>query len=151
MSHQGFTFFRSFLRHRAVLAVNLLLLVFLSVSFGRELWRNRQVQKSIAELERQSQALEARNVEIARINTELESETFLEREARLRLGLVRPGERVFILDGPAPQATAATIGTVDDRDTEEEPIAEGNLKRWYWYFFHTESFDHLKRLERANL
>lgn len=143
---------RHLLRQRVVLAINLALFLFLALSFGREVWRNNQVQKTIAELEEQSRALEARNVEIARINAQLESETFLEREARLRLGLVKPGERVFILNEEGSQeATAETIGAVDAREIPEAALPESNFSRWYWYFFNTESFDRLKRLERAGL
>lgn len=127
-----------------------MLFCFLAMSFGREYLRNRQIQATILDLETRARSLEARNVEIATINAQLESEAFLEQEARLRLGLVKPGERVVVVsddDG----AGRTSIGG----EAISAPLTEGLPTtvpgRWFAYFFDTQTFDRLVLLERPRL
>ncbi|MDA1038429.1 MAG: septum formation initiator family protein [bacterium] len=123
-----------------------MLFLFLAFSFGREYMRNRQIQMSIAQLETQAQYLEIRNVEIAQLNAELESERFLEKEARLRLGLAKPGERVVIISDGSNEDMMAR------GDKEELDLSTiSTLQRWWMYFFDTEQFDRVKLIERARL
>ena len=101
---------------------------------------------SIAQLETQAQYLEIRNVEIAQLNAELESERFLEKEARLRLGLAKPGERVVIISDGSNEDMMAR------GDKEELDLSTiSTLQRWWMYFFDTEQFDRVKLIERARL
>ena len=136
-------------RHRLFLIFNVVLFLFLAFSFGREYVRNRQIQATILQLESQARELEARNVEIARINAELESESFLEREARLRLGLVKPGERVVVVSDQ-PQRDV-DIGGEEIASVILENLPETTSGRWRAYFFDTATFDRLKLLERPRL
>ncbi len=136
-------------RHRLFLAFNLALFIFLSFSFGREYVRNAQIQATIASLENQAREIEERNVEIARINAELESESFLEREARLRLGLVKPGERVVIISNTS--ASEVDIGGEEVSNVILENLPNTTIRRWQAYFFDTKTFDRLKLLERPRL
>ena len=137
---------RHLFRQRLFLLLNLVLFLFLAFSFGREFMRNRQIQQSIAQLESQARYLEIRNTEIAQLNAELESEQFLEKEARLRLGLAKPGERVVIISN-------GSDGDVIPRDQDNELALSTipNLQLWWMYFFDTEQFDRVKLLERARL
>lgn len=136
-------------RHRLFLIFNAVLFLFLAFSFGREYVRNRQIQATIVQLEQQARQLEERNVEIARINAELESESFLEREARLRLGLVKPGERVVVVSD-APEEDV-DIGGEKVSSVILEDLPETTVRRWRAYFFDTATFDRLKLLERPRL
>lgn len=136
-------------RHRLFLIFNMVLFLFLAFSFGREYVRNRQIQATIVQLEQQARQLEERNVEIARINAELESESFLEREARLRLGLVKPGERVVVVSD-APEKDI-DIGGEKVSSVILEDLPETTARRWWAYFFDTATFDRLKLLERPRL
>jgi len=135
--------------HRLFLVFNLALFVFLAFSFGRESLRNANIQATITQLEIQASEIEGRNVEIARINAELESESFLEREARLRLGLVKPGERVVVVsDTPASDVD---IGGEKVSSVILEHLPNRAIRRWQAYFFDTKTFDRLKLLERPRL
>lgn len=149
MSSRSTHFFPHLFRQRSFLILNLVLFLFLAFSFGREYLRNHQVQSSIALLEQQAQALEQSNTEIASLNAQLESEQFLEREARLRLGLVKPGERVIVV---SDQETALTdIGGAKLSDPALNTFPQSLAVRWWVYFFDTERFDQMRLVERGRL
>jgi len=139
----------SLFRHRLFLLFNILLLLFFAFSFGREYMRNRQIQATIMELEGRARDLEQRNVEIAGINAQLESESFLEQEARLRLGLVKPGERVVVVSETPSEKV--NIGGEEISGDIVEDLPQTMSARWQAYFFDTETFDRLKLLERPRL
>lgn len=147
MMREKRNFMARMFRHRLFLLFNFFLFVFLAVSFGREYTRNQQIQKSIASLEEQASRLEQRNIEIAQINSQLESESFLEQEARLRLGLVKEGERVVVISNEEQETV--DIGGEAISDYESEFFPSRPLERWHAYFFDNELFDKLKFGERS--
>jgi len=51
---------------------------------------------------------------------------FVEREARLKLGLRRPGERVIVIEPEAGKRA-------DERPRMDDGV--GNAERWWFYFF----------------
>lgn len=143
--------FLSVFRQRLFFLLCVVIFLFLAVSSGREFWRNRQIKKTIVSLELQAAELEARNLDIAKLNAELETESFLEREARLRLGLAKPGERVVIVEDGSTEPAVAQIGgeAFTEQDVIEGPVS--NLGRWSWYFFQPTDFDRLRALAKAGL
>jgi cell division protein FtsB len=120
-----------FLRRKTLLAANLALLVLVGWGFGGEFMRNRDMQGDIDRLRAQADALESKNFEIARIGQGLTSSDALEREARLKLGLQRPGESVIIIkdNQPPPPASPADAAKQDTRQRVS------NAQKWWRYFF----------------
>jgi cell division protein FtsB len=104
-----------------------------AVGFAREALRNRQIRHEIAALQAEAERLRARNYEIAELKTSLASPDFLEREARLKLGLRKEGERAVVLRkeeaAPAPGPALA--------DARE---AWSNPKKWLMYFADRHAF-----------
>lgn len=129
---------------RLLFLVNAVVLVALAFSFGREWVRNREIQQEIARLQEQAGSLEARNLEIADLNTAFRTESFIEREARLKLGMKKPGETVVVIQGERTQDAAGTAGT-DGAGNAEDPrlllaVADAsgevaNPRKWWYYFF----------------
>jgi cell division protein FtsB len=148
------SFIRRLLGLRVVLVVNVVILILLSLSFGREFVRNYSIQKDVAELRQTAKQLEARNLEIAEMHTQMQTESFIEKEARLKLGLKKPGERVIVVqedgEGQAPEreentANAAgreeaTFEQASDRDDKQ---SISNAKKWWYYFFDQQSFEQI--------
>jgi cell division protein FtsB len=146
------TFFRRLLEFRLLFVVNAVLLVLLALSFGREVVRNMEIQGDIKSLQDQAQTLEARQLEIAQINTAFQTESFIEREARLKLGLKKPGEEVVVIQAPdvAPdaqetQAAADEVEAIDDAAAHVAPVQESvaNPVKWWYYFFDPARFHQL--------
>ncbi|NBS41615.1 septum formation initiator family protein, partial [bacterium] len=103
-------FWKRILEFRLLFVINAVVLVALALSFGREWMRNREIRDQIAALQSQAQALETRNLEIADLNTAFRTQSFIEREARLKLGLKKPGENVVIIQSGQATPVANTDG-----------------------------------------
>lgn len=139
---------KRFLRFRWLLLINLVLVVFLGMSLGREYMRSRDIQTQIDELTAQAEALQAHNLELTELATAFQTESYLEREARLKLGLKKPGETVVIVQ--EEQGRAVSENDQEKANPSEEPssdpraalteeqdalLALANPWKWWYYFF----------------
>src|SRR3990167_8040315 len=131
--------------------VMLLLFLFLLGAFAREELQSRRVERLVGDLESEARMLEDRNEEIARLSAELSSRTFLEEEARQRLGLAKPGERVVILSSPDEDPPPLT--DIGAPKIEERIALQGfplrPVGRWRLYFFDHARFEELRIEERG--
>jgi cell division protein FtsB len=138
-------FWRKLVEFRLLFVVNAVVLAALGLSFGREWMRNSEIQSEIARLEEQARSLETRNLQIADLNTAFRTESFIEREARLKLGMKKPGENVVVIqeDGstPGPIIDATDGMTAEAADprlllaVDGEPKELANPSKWWQYFF----------------
>jgi cell division protein FtsB len=119
------------LRRKTLLVANLAFLALAGWGFGGEFMRNRDMQQDIDRLQAQADSLESKNFEIARIGRGLTSSDALEREARLKLGLQRPGESVIIIKDTQPPPPAKLA---DNATPDAQPRVSNALK-WWRYFF----------------
>jgi len=120
-----------FLRRKTVLAANLVLLTLVAWGFGGEFMRNRDMQREIDRLQAQAEVLEAKNFGIAKIGQDIALDDTREREARLKLGLQKPGESVIIIqdiDPPPPPKPADAVRS------DARPRTS-NAVKWWRYFF----------------
>lgn len=128
--------------------LRLLLLVFFALVMvvGTRLigeWRKRQViEDEISRLLEEAKRLENRNLEILEMSKQLTTEEFLEREARLKLGLQKPGESVAILEG-VEGASETVLGP------ESGASRLGNAQRWWFYFFDHQKLKDLREERKA--
>lgn len=139
-------FWRRILEFRLLFLVNAIVLIALALSFGREWMRNREIREQIAALQSQADALETRNLEIADLNTAFRTQSFIEREARLKLGLKKPGENVVIIQSGQTTPVTNTDGETENVTQAQDPRAllaqadapaeVANPTRWWQYFFH---------------
>lgn len=123
---------RRFLGMRLVLAANALVLCLVIWAFGGEFLRNRELQLEIDKLQTQADTLQAKNVEATHLSDHFAESGIIEREARTKLGLQKPGESVIIVRDvtPLPEGKMA----VKPGTTVEPPLS--NPQKWWRYFFH---------------
>lgn len=115
-----------------VLAVAGTFFVLLAVSTGRETYRSWTVNREIRDLQAQVDALEGKKMDILNVLDRLHATDTLDREARLRMNMKLPGERVIVVKGDAP----LSIGERDEVLLVEEPEKNlGNPQKWFRYFF----------------
>lgn len=119
------------LARRTLLVVNLTLLVLAVWGFVGEYLRQRNAELEIAALEAKAQALEARNLDLASLTARFGTTDALEREARLRLGLQKPGEEVIIIKDLPPLPTAGNPAS----DAVASAIPVPNSVKWWHYIF----------------
>ncbi|MBU4421968.1 septum formation initiator family protein [Candidatus Parcubacteria bacterium] len=104
----------------------LLLIILFGFNFFKEYSRSRALDKEIKKLEVAAKEVEAQNLDILNLATYLDTEEFLESEARTKLGLKKPGEEVISVSLPE-EANAL----VDNLNNPEEP----NFVLWWKHFF----------------
>lgn len=97
--------------------------------FAGEYSRDRELSKEIVRLQAEASALEEGNVKAAEKARSLAGDQAAEREARLKLGLMRPGEEVLVIRGD-PQAASPAAGAPPP--SEPPPV----WRKWWNYFFH---------------
>ncbi|MDO8584345.1 MAG: septum formation initiator family protein [bacterium] len=120
-----------FMRWPLIIAANILILLFVGISAGRETYRQWQVDQEIDGLKDQVSALEGKKLRLLDTIQQMNAPDVLDRDARLRLDLKKPGERVIVLRGlGAPGASAQEVGG------QAPTVTEGsNAKKWFDYFF----------------
>lgn len=145
------SFVRRLLGLRLFLVVNVLVLFFLALSFGKEFVHNYEIQQEISQLQAQADQLAAHNFQVQQLSQVMQTESYVEREARLKLGLSKPGEQLVVVGqkdaNAAPQPVqddpVAKNVTLDAPPAGSE-TAIANPKKWWYYFFDRKMFDALK-------
>lgn len=103
----------------------ILVLFFTLFKMIREIRVRSDINKEIAILEAQKQKLVGQKTELEKLLSYLRTDEYIEKEARLKLNLVSPGEKQINLSGTDnDKAGAAT-------DTDEK----SNAAKWFDYFF----------------
>ncbi len=151
MARNDKSFVHRLIRWRYLVVVNILIILFLGASLGREVVRNRSINTEISALESEAQELTSRNIEISELKTAMQTESFIEREARLKLGMKKPGETVVVIQ---EKSGAVQQLTGDESDpfgyligTDPLPVAVANPSKWWYYFFDKLRFNQLSRYE----
>lgn len=132
------TTLRTIRRLGTIFVVNIVVLTFLVMGFGREYLRNREISRSIADLEVQNEQLATKKLASLSVIESLSSEYYLEGEARRKHGLAKPGEELVIIN----DAEAATV----TKDGEAMEDGGGNAAKWFLYFFDHETFSDRRAL-----
>ncbi|MBI4599110.1 septum formation initiator family protein [Candidatus Uhrbacteria bacterium] len=137
---------------RLFLIANVAVLSLLLFSFGQEFARNYTIQQEIRRLQEQADTLSSRRLEMQELAQALQTETFIEREARLKLGLQKAGEQLVIVS-PEDSEPNARAGSLAAAVSVTAPATDGsartkrlsNARKWWFYFFDRETFKALAR------
>lgn len=113
------------LRKRSLLVVLLGLTVLFTVGFIGTVFRDAEIRKEITRLERRARELEGRKARSLDLLEEIQGTAHAEAEARMRLGLKKPGEKVLVV--PPIIGTTSTPRDGDGR--------AANWEQWWKYFF----------------
>jgi cell division protein FtsB len=122
------------------IGINVFILIVIFVGFGREYWRNREIESDIAALQAENDRLENQRLESLSLISNLSSEYYLETEARTKRGMGAPGEQLIIVDVPDDtQPNPQVLGVATDDGLS-------NPARWWYYFFNRDRFEALRQL-----
>lgn len=104
------------------------------ISTVRETYREWKVDQEIRQMQAEVERLEGRKLGLVELLQRLDSQDALDKEARTRLGLRKPGERVVILRGleGSPQTWETPNAVLADLPP---PDTRTNAERWFDYFF----------------
>ena len=113
---------------RWVVLVGIVILTGLGVALSREVMRKTKVRNEISQLEGDIYGLERRNEELRGLIDYFDSDAYKEREARAKLNVQRPGEKV--IEVVQPEVRAETIAT-----SSSAQQSATNPTRWWLYLF----------------
>ena len=119
-------FFASWLVNQKVFAIiALIFLLLILVPLAKSYSRKRIVEKEIADIQQEIADFEAKNRELKEMVDYLQSDQSLEEQARLNMGMKKPGETVAVIQGDS-------FGTV--MTEVERPAPLPNWRKWWQYF-----------------
>lgn len=112
---------------KGIFIVLFVLLCLFLISLAKEAYRNYKISKEIKNLKNEIQLLKSENIELNSLVDYLKTPNFAEKEARLKFGLKKNGEKVFNLEGLKNKSSNEL-----NREENEE---DSNFKKWQKFFF----------------
>ncbi len=128
-------FIRRLLSSRVFLFFAIIVLIYLVINLGRESYRKHQLNKEVNELKSEIGRLEGKNQQLADMMEYFKNESYLEKEARLKLNLKKPGEKVVILSDSFPDTQPALENGGENSQNNESTVETANYWKWWEYFF----------------
>lgn len=116
---------KKILMSKVTLAFLVIFFGFLSFSFTNLLLKNQRMNKEIQTMEQKNDTLSQASFKTKDLLEYLRGKSFNEKEARLKLNLVEPGEQVVVIVGGQPQGRAEAASAPK----------KSNLRKWLEYFF----------------
>ena len=119
-----------FLNSKSFLIFGTLFLVVILYGLGKSIVTNYQVNKEIARLQNEINKLDDQNIEMTQLLEYIQTDDFVAREARMKLGLKKQGEHLVIVqetEGDLEASRVLTENITNDRETINE---ESNIKKW---------------------
>jgi cell division protein FtsB len=119
-------FWKKLLTSKLALVVVLILVILIGYSIIKEKKNQQQTVDAIASLKQEIQTFENRNLELVEMVKYLRSNQFIEKEARQKLGLQQPGEKVVIIPALDQGQVAGAV---------TRALSQPNYVKWWKYFF----------------
>jgi cell division protein FtsB len=110
------------------------LCLLVGVSTVREGFSQWKVDQEINRMQDEVSSLEGKKLALSELINRLDSPDALDKEARTRLDLRQPGERVIILRGMG-DPTSWQDPSADTAASQSAPDTRDNAHRWFDYFF----------------
>ena len=124
---------------RIFFLASLTLCVMFSIGLAKEIINRHQIDQQIENLEREADRLTEENREIGALLDSWSSSNQLEKEARIKLGLQKPGEKVVIVVREEQASSSRQAVEADYRKKGNSIVAvtktNFNPLNWWKYFF----------------
>lgn len=111
--------------------LGLVIIVFISIPLAKNLSKRYYVSQEIKDIEQEIEELELENKDLGKLISYLESEQFVEEQARLNLGLKKRGEEVVVIK-EIEEVIETGFSSDNPRENKEDNT---NPERWLSYFF----------------
>ena len=128
---------RSWIFSRWFFVVLGLVLILLVTSLSKEFYRSHQVNKEIDSLKDQVIALETNNAEFSEFVEYLKTDIYFEEQARIKLGMKQPGEKVLVLKegDEVSSGDDSNKSLVANLLSKKDGQLLSNRQKWWLYFF----------------
>lgn len=132
---------KKFPKSKLIIAVSGVAIVLFIMGIVREKINSNKIDVEIAGLETQIKSFADENGQIGKFIGEWQGSNRVEKEARLKLGLKKPGENVVIIMRGGSSSTTQLIKAdseiVANFITNKEDGAKTNPGKWWNYFFNS--------------
>ena len=118
---------RSFWRSKTLAAVLLLLIILISYPLAKRINQRRALNGQILELQTEAERITNKNKDLSGLINYLQSGSFTEKEARLKMDLKKPGENVIVVTNPEVEVKPS-------QESKEEKPRLNNPTKWWYYF-----------------
>ncbi len=118
---------KKFFGWKIIIVLNLALLLFFGFNLFKEWNRNRELDAEIEKLETAAKEVEAKNLDILNLAKYLDTQEFLEEQARTKLGLKRSGETAVVVSLPQMETASSVLAQAE--------LELKNSQRWWLLFF----------------
>ncbi len=108
--------------------VGFLVVIMISVPLAKQISKRYYIDEEIRELENEIKEFESQNSSLKEFISYLESDSFVEEQARLNMGLKKEGENVVII-----KETDLDNNLSNTKESDEK--SNSNIIRWWKYFF----------------
>jgi len=125
---------RRLLRSKILIVAEIIVLVGFSSALAKEVIRKHQVEKEVEKLQQELSELEQKNIELDQLTEYFSSDSYKEEQARTKLGLQKPGEKIITVLGDSTEVN----GAMDNENALLANNEENNLtnpQKWWSYFF----------------
>lgn len=124
-------FFKRFLSSRIFFILGVVIFGFLLFALLNKFFESREIDREIKESEEEIARLETKNSELRELLSYLDTDAFLEQEARLKFNMQKPGESVMVV----PEGRRDEQNKKDLAALSAEEKFKSNPAKWWDYFF----------------
>lgn len=133
-------FEKIFFKQKFLTLLGLAAIILVSFPLARNTVKQYRIDKEIGELKKEIDALQNKNADLKNFVSYLESDQFAEEQARLNLGLKKPGEELMVIKpaagaSPAGASPGATIFNIPGYEKIRPEVEPSNPRKWLNYFF----------------
>jgi len=133
---------KNWLSSKIIALVSFIILIFFGVNLTREFLAGEQLDENVDSLKDEMSGLESKNKELNDLIGYLNTTDFIEQEARSKLNLQKPGERIIIVPSSTEAALPVTLTDnsvesvkTDEKSVDASIVVGSNPNRWLKYFF----------------
>lgn len=133
-------FEKIFFNQKFLTLLGLAVIILISFPLAKNALKQYRINKEISGLKKEIAALENKNTDLKNFVAYLESAQFIEEQARLNLGLKKPGEELTVIKMAPGQALAGTassgapIFNIPGYKKARPAAKNSNPKKWLNYF-----------------
>jgi len=123
--------------------IEFIVLVFFGFGIGKQVIQKRSIEAEVLRLEQEIGKLERNQDDLGNLLKYVQTDNFIEQEARNKLNLVREGENLVVipevdLDSDEVANIGGQMVLGDSQPKTGQPLV-GNIKLWWKYFFDNDS------------
>ncbi|EKD49466.1 MAG: hypothetical protein ACD_63C00135G0002 [uncultured bacterium] len=116
----------------------IVILIVLVFFLGKVIKKKYEIAQEIAKIQEEKKTLETENERLVEMLDYLKTDSYRDKVAREELGLQKEGESALIFS-EGEETVQKEEGMVGKAEKAEEEIYIPNYKKWWNYFFKTES------------